>query len=99
VIQLQYIYYMEVPMNKTATITVRLDPRVKKNAEAVLKSLGLTTTQAVNLFFTQISLNKGIPFDVHIPNEATAKAIESGLAGHGLHTAGNMDDLIAQLEA
>jgi DNA-damage-inducible protein J len=90
---------MEVPVNKTATITVRLDPQVKQNAEAVLKALGLTTTQAVNLFFTQVSLNKGIPFDVHIPNEATAKAIEEGLAGGGLHTAVNMDDLIAQLEA
>jgi addiction module RelB/DinJ family antitoxin len=44
-------------MNKTATITVRLDPRVRENSEAVLKSLALTTSQAVNLFFTQISLN------------------------------------------
>ena len=86
-------------MNKTATITVRLDPQVKKNAEAVLEALGLTTSQAVNLFFTQVSLNKGIPFDVHIPNEATAKAVEDGLTGGGLHTAANMDDLIAQLEA
>jgi len=86
-------------MNKTATITVRLDPQVKKNAEVVLKTLGLTTSQAVNLFFAQVSLNKGIPFDVHIPNEATAKAIEAGLAGRSLHSAANMDDLIAQLEA
>ena len=86
-------------MNKTATVTVRLDPQVKKNAEAVLKTLGLTTSQAVNLFFTQVSLNKGIPFDVHIPNEGTSKAIKSGLAGRSLHTAASMDDLIAQLEA
>ena len=86
-------------MNKTATVTVRLDPQVKKNAEAVLKALGLTTSQAVNLFFTQVSLNKGIPFDVHIPNEATAKAIEAGLAGRGLNAAASMDDLIAQLDA
>ena len=86
-------------MKKTATITVRLDPQVKKNAEAVLKALGLTTSQAVNLFFTQVSLHKGIPFDVHLPNEATAKAIEDGLAGRGLHTAANMDELTAKLEA
>ena len=86
-------------MNKTATVTVRLDPQVKKNAEAVLKALGLTTSQAVNLFFTQVSLNKGIPFDVHIPNEATAKAIHDGLAGGRLYTAASMDDLITQLEA
>lgn len=86
-------------MNKTATITVRLDPQVKQNAEVVLKTLGLTTSQAVNLFFAQVSLNKGIPFDVHIPNEATAKAIEAGLAGRSLHSAFDMDDLIAQMEA
>ena len=99
VIQLQYIIRKEVPVNKTATVSVRLDPQVKKSAEAVLKALGLTTSQAVNLFFIQVSLNKGIPFDVHIPNAATAKAIEEGLAGRGLHTAAGMDDLIAQLEA
>ncbi|MGB8215637.1 MAG: type II toxin-antitoxin system RelB/DinJ family antitoxin [Anaerolineales bacterium] len=86
-------------MNKSATITVRLDPQVKKNAEAVLKALGLTTSQAVTLFFTQVSLNKGIPFDIHIPNETTARAIEDGLAGKDLHPAADMDDLIAQLEA
>jgi DNA-damage-inducible protein J len=86
-------------MNKTATITVRMDPQVKKNTEAVLKTLGLTTSQAVSLFFYQVSLNKGIPFDVHIPTEVTARAIEHGLAGHRLHTAKDMDDLIAQLEA
>jgi DNA-damage-inducible protein J len=86
-------------VNKSATITVRLDPKVKKNAEAVLKALGLTTSQAVNLFFTQVSLNKGIPFDVHLPNEATTKAIKDGLAGRNLHSAAGMDDLIAQLEA
>jgi DNA-damage-inducible protein J len=86
-------------MNKSATITVRLDPQVKKNAEVVLKALGLTTSQAVNLFFTQVSLNKGIPFDVHIPSGVTAKVIEDGLVGRSLHSAASMDDLIVQLEA
>jgi DNA-damage-inducible protein J len=86
-------------MNKTSTITVRLDPQVKQNAETVLKKLGLTTSQAVTLFFTQVSLNNGIPFDVHIPNATTSKAIESGLARTGLHPASDMDGLIAQLEA
>jgi len=90
---------MEEGMTKTATITVRLDPNVKADVQAVLNRLGLTTTQAVNLFFAQVSLNKGLPFDVHIPNEETAKAIEDGLAGRNLHTAANVDDLFAQLEA
>jgi DNA-damage-inducible protein J len=66
-------------MTKTTAITVRLDPQVKKDAQAVLKELGLTTTQAVSLFFKQVSLNKGLPFAVEIPNEETIKAIEDGL--------------------
>ena len=86
-------------MNKNSTITVRLDPQVKQNPEAVLKTLYLTTSQAMNLFFTQVSLNKGIPFNVHIPNQATAKTIQAGLAGSGLNSADNMDDLIAQLKS
>jgi DNA-damage-inducible protein J len=86
-------------MNKTATVTVRMDPQVKQKAEVVLKKLGLTTSQAVNLFFTQVSLHQGLPFDLHVPSEATAKAIKDGLAGRDLYSAANLDDLIAQMDA
>ncbi|MCX6035863.1 MAG: type II toxin-antitoxin system RelB/DinJ family antitoxin [Chloroflexi bacterium] len=73
-------------MTKTTAITVRLDPKVKKDAQAVLKELGLTTTQAVSLFFKQVSLNKGLPFTVEIPNEETIKAIEDGLNKRNVKT-------------
>jgi DNA-damage-inducible protein J len=51
-----------------------------------LNELGLTTTQAVSLFFKQISLNKGLPFAVEIPNEQTIKAIEDGLNKRNVKT-------------
>ena len=73
-------------MTKTTAITVRLDPQVKKDAQAVLKELGLTTSQAVSLFLKQVSLNKGLPFAVEIPNEETIQAIEDGLNGRNLKT-------------
>ncbi len=73
-------------MTKTAAITVRLDPQVKKEAQDVLAGLGLTTTQAVSLFFKQISLNKGLPFAVEIPNEETIQAIEDGLNKRNVKT-------------
>ena len=78
-------------MTKTTAITVRLDPQVKKDAQAVLKELGLTTTQAVSLFFKQISLNKGLPFAVEIPNEETIQAIEDGLNRCNLKTFENAE--------
>ena len=73
-------------MTKTAAITVRLDPQVKKDAQAVLNELGLTTTQAVSLFLKQVSMNKGLPFALEIPNEETIQAIEDGLNGHNIKT-------------
>jgi DNA-damage-inducible protein J len=82
-------------MAKTTTITVRLDPKVKTNAQAVFEKLGLTTTQAISLFLNQVSLNKGLPFDLHIPDAETTKAIEEALSGRNLHKAKNVDDLFA----
>ena len=73
-------------MTKTTAITVRLDPQLKKDAQAVLNELGLTTTQAVSLFFKQISLNKGLPFAVEIPNEQTIQALEDGLNRRNVKT-------------
>ena len=78
-------------MTKTTAITVRLDPQLKKDAQAILTELGLTTTQAVSLFFKQISLNKGLPFAVEIPNEQTIQAIEDGLNRRNLKTFENAE--------
>jgi len=84
-------------VTKTATITVRLDPRVKKNAEAVLRTLGLTTTQAVNLFFTQVSLNKGLPFAVEVPNAETLKAMEDIALHREVESFDSVDALFTDL--
>jgi DNA-damage-inducible protein J len=65
----------------------------------VLKNLGLTTSQAITLFFNQVSLRKALPFAVSVPNTETAKAIENALAGLDLSEAENVDKLFAKLEA
>ncbi len=51
-------------MSKTTTIGVRVDPKLKESVEEVLASLGLTTSQAINLYFHQILINDGIPFPI-----------------------------------
>jgi len=86
-------------MTKTTMITARVDPNLKRKTEKVLKGLGLTTSQAITLFFNQISLRKGLPFAVSIPNTATAKAIETALAGMDLHEVDSVDALFAELGA
>jgi len=86
-------------MSKTTMITARVDPELKRETEKVLKGLGLTTTQAITLFFTQISLRKALPFAVAIPNTETARAIEDALAGVNLHAADSVDALFEELGA
>ncbi|MFN8490983.1 MAG: type II toxin-antitoxin system RelB/DinJ family antitoxin [Caldilineaceae bacterium] len=53
-------------MTKSATIRARMDPRLKEEAEAILAALGISTTQALTIFYQQIRLNKGIPFAVQL---------------------------------
>ncbi len=62
-------------MAKTKTITVRVDPELKANVEEILVELGLTTSQAIVLFYKQVQLHQGLPFDVRLPNATTREAL------------------------
>ena len=59
---------------KTQYLQVRLDSKMKNQAEFVLEKMGLTMTQAVKLFFRQIIMRKAIPFSVVIPKRKRAYA-------------------------
>ena len=61
-------------------INIRIDDKVKNNAEKVFRALGLTPSAAINLFYVQVARTKSIPFELKIddPNEETIKAIEEG---------------------
>ena len=67
-------------MAKNTTISVRIDADLKNNAEDILSSLGLTPSQAINIFYKQITLRNGLPFPVEIPqkelNGMSKKAME-----------------------
>jgi len=62
-------------MAKSETIRARLEPALKHEAEAVLDKLGMTPTEAITLFYKQVTLYRGLPFPVRIPNAATRKAL------------------------
>ena len=63
-------------MSKTKTISARFEPELKHNSETVLAALGLSITEALTLFYKQISLQHGLHFDVKIPNDVTIKALK-----------------------
>ena len=71
-------------MARTETIRARVEPELKSEAEAILKEVGLSSSEAMRLFLHQIVSQRGLPFEVKIPNAETIEAIESIQAGKGL---------------
>jgi DNA-damage-inducible protein J len=70
-------------MTTTDQISVRIDHATKAAAEKIFDSLGLSATDAVRMFYRQVSLHRGLPFDVKIPNKETAAAIAEVRNGKG----------------
>ena len=56
-------------MAKTASVYARIDPMLKEQAENILSALGIPTSNAIDMFFKQIVLKKGLPFEVRLPYE------------------------------
>jgi len=84
-------------MPKTAVISARISPEIKRNAESVFKELGLTATQAITLFYKQVELERGLPFAVRVPNSVTVNALEEARARQGLESFNTLDDLFEDL--
>jgi DNA-damage-inducible protein J len=84
-------------MTKSSTIRARIEPALKGKAEHIFQKLGLTTTQAITLFYKQVELKKGLPFDVAIPNETTRKTFSRTDAGRDLILCDDTDDMFKKL--
>jgi len=63
-------------MSKTAMIRARTEPDLKKSVDSILEKLGLNESEAINIFFRQIKLHNGIPFEVKLPNKITQKTFK-----------------------
>ena len=86
-------------MSGTATVQVRVNPQTKADARAVLTALDMSMSEAICLFLRQVVLRRGIPFDVKIPNELTAKTLAASEKGIDLHRASGVDDLFEELDS
>jgi DNA-damage-inducible protein J len=84
-------------VGKTGMIRARIDPDLKIKAEAILAELGLNASDAIRLFYRQITLSEGLPFDVRIPNAATRKAIREARAGKNLRHYGSTGEMFEKL--
>ena len=71
-------------MSKTAVVRARLEPALKKSAEKVFAQLGLTTSEAIQLLYRQVSLTHSLPFTLSVPNQTTKQAIRQTRRGVGV---------------
>ncbi|MCP4358018.1 MAG: type II toxin-antitoxin system RelB/DinJ family antitoxin [Chloroflexi bacterium] len=84
-------------MAKTAVISARIDPELKNSAEQIFRELGLSTTQAITLFYRQVGLQRGLPFSVKLPNKATQDALDDAEARRNLTSFDDTDSLFEDL--
>ena len=61
-------------MAKTANLYARIEPEVKEQAEDILLSLGIPASNAITMFYKQIILQRGLPFEVKLPTNAPVNA-------------------------
>ena len=84
-------------MARTAMINARTEMALKAEVEGILKTLGMSTTEAINIFFKQVKMRKGLPFAVEIPNAETLQAFKDSETGQGLVLCKNAADMFKKL--
>ncbi len=85
-------------MAKIATVRARIEPWLKEDVEKLFKKMGISTTEAINLFYRQVKLRNGLPFNVVIPNKTTEKVFKDTDARRNLIRCEDADDMFDKLE-
>ena len=84
-------------MAETTVVSVKIDPELKRSAERIFEELGLTTAQAIALFYEQVDIHRGLPFSVKVPNETTKEALEDAKARRNLESFDSLEELFEDL--
>lgn len=80
-------------MAKTEMIRARVEPELKRQAEEIFSALGLSATEAITLFYKQVALHHGLPFEVKIPNAETREALRQARQKEDLTEYASIDKL------
>ena len=84
-------------MPRTAMIRARSELGLKKEVERIFHQLGVSATEAINIFYRQVKFYKGFPFDVMLPNEETLKAMEDVDRKHNLIKCENVKEMFKKM--
>ena len=84
---------------KTEFIRARMEPKLKIAVHHIFRELGITPSQALNIFYKTVEREHGIPFELYAPNQETVKAIREARERKGVKAFKNADDLFKDLES
>ena len=82
---------------KTGMIRARVSPELKAQAEEILAAIGLSSSDAIRMFYKQVTLRNGLPFEARIPNATTRKALRDAEAGRGMTDYASVDEMFKDL--
>jgi DNA-damage-inducible protein J len=72
-------------MSLNATVRARVDESLKLDAEYILKEIGLTTSQAINIFLKKVVSEHGIPFELKVPSDRLKTAMDEAKNCDGIY--------------
>jgi len=91
-------------MAKNATISMRIDDQLKSDVENIFQQLGLTTSEAIKIFFAAVRNRKGLPFSLQLasdqasPQEQRKKALDAIMGAYPLMTSSSEFSRVKQEE-
>lgn len=81
---------------KDTAIRIRIKSDVKNRANDVFHSMGLTMSQAINMYLMQVAAKQASLLNFDVPNKETAKALREAKAGKGLIESKSIEDLFTE---
>jgi DNA-damage-inducible protein J len=83
---------------KAGMIRARVSPELKAQAEGIFAQIGLSSSDAIRMFYKQVTLRNGLPFEARIPNATTRKALRDAEAGRDMTDYGSVDEMFEDLD-
>ena len=84
-------------MTQEARISSRIDAELKNKADSILDQIGIKPSQAITMFYTQIVRQRGIPFELKVPNEETIQALNEDVSKNKAYN--SVDALMIDLDS
>lgn len=83
--------------SKTVVVQARMNPDLRDDVDQIFERIGISRTEAIKVFFQQVRVHRGFPFELRIPNEEMQQTFRDTDAGKNLHSYDSEEELFKDL--